>query len=487
VNTKAIIGVSAAAVVVVGYVGASWGLGRAVHSGFDNWEQQLAKQPLPLLKMVERKYTPGVFSSVEEMTFEFNRELFDQLRKSSQPGQQESEELDQEEEDVDDEATPEQSAPMRFTVRNDVTHGPLPGFTGIGTGRIDTKLVWSKEVRAKLDEFLPGREPVEISTLIGLLGGLSSHVTSPAFEYQDEKSTVGWKGFEGDFSVGRNLGSMNCDATGPGLSAYDADGIGVKLETLKITCDAKRVFDALYAGTMNIEVAGIEARVKGDPAPMRLQKVSYLSDVRTDGEYVDVAVKAGIGAVNVTQYQFSDVKYHVSLRHLHGPTYAELTRKMQETWMSSIGGDPTASLALAGAFGEYGPKLLEHSPQLLIDHIGFSAPEGEFGIKGTAELVGFKKDDLATAQSRAELIAKIVANADVWVSEGLLNKDWSAPRQKTAVSNEEAASGPSKVEALRQQVAAFEQQGFITRKDGQVTTHIQFKGGSLTANGKPLR
>jgi uncharacterized protein YdgA (DUF945 family) len=74
----------------------------------------------------------------------------------------------------------------------------------------------------------------------------------------------------------------------------------------------------------------------------------------------------------------------------------------------------------------------------------------------------------------------------MWVSEALLNKDW------TRVGNPEAAppaqaQGPSRAEAMRQQVAAFEQQGFVTRKDGQLHSHIEFKGGALTANGKPLR
>jgi uncharacterized protein YdgA (DUF945 family) len=377
-------------------------------------------------------------------------------------------------------------------MRSEVTHGPFPGFTAIGTGRIDTKFVWSKEVREKLDKVLPGREPVEIATLLGFLGGMSSHVTSPAFDFKDEKTTVAWKGFEGDFSVGRNMGSMDCDATAPGLSVYDADGAGAKLETLKLTCDGERMFDALYNGTVNFEIANLEGNAKGGASPMRMQKLSYSSDVRTDGEYVDVAVKAGVGALNYMQYDLSDLKYHLSLRHLHGPTYAALARKMQESWMSSMSGDPASSLALAGAFGEYGPQLLEHSPQLVIDHIGFSAPEGEFGIKGTAELAGFKKDDFATPQSRAALAGKVVANADVWISEALLNKDWSAPVAATDVSNEKApraedAQNPSKVEGLRQQVAAFEQQGFVTRKDGQLHTHIEFKGGALTANGKPLR
>jgi uncharacterized protein YdgA (DUF945 family) len=477
VNSKAIIGASAAAVLVVGYVGASWALGRAVHSGFDTWEQELAKQPLALVKVAERKYTPGVFSSVEEVTFELNRQFFDQFRKARQAGQQQSGEQDQEEKDAVDEASP----PMRFTMRNEVKHGPLPGFTGVGTGRIDTKFVWSREVRAKLDEFLPRREPVEISTLLGLLGGASSHVTSPAFDFKDEKTTLGWQGFEGDFSVGRNMGSIACDATAPGLSLHDADGGGAKLETMKLTCDGERIFDELYNGTVNFEVASIEGNAKDGTSPMRMQKLSYSSDIRADGDYMDMAVKFGIGALNYMQYDVSDVRYQLSLRHLHGPTYAALMRKIQNTTLSSMGGDPAASLALAGAFGEYGPQLLEHSPQIVIDHIGFSSAEGEFGIKGTAELAGFKKDDLATAQSRAALVAKVVANADVWISEGLLNKDWSA--QKTA----EEAQGPNRVEALRQQMAAFEQQGFVTRKDGQLHSHIEFKGGALTANGKPLR
>ncbi len=465
---KSIIGASAASVLVVGYVGASWALGRAVHSGFDTWEQEVARQPLAIAKVAERKYTPGVFSSVEEVTFELNGAFFDQLKKSRQPEQQQS----------DDEASP----PMRSTLRNDVKHCPFPSFTGVGTARIDTKFVWSKEVRAKLDEFLPGREPVEISTLLGLLGGASSHVTSPAFDFKDEKTTLGWQGFVGDFSVDRHMGSIGCAATSPGFSVTGADGVSVKVETLKLTCDGERVFDALYDGTVNFEIAALETSAKGVETPMRLQKLSYSSDVRADGQYVDMVMKLGIGTLHWFQNEISDATYHVSLHHLHGPTYGAWTRKMQNAWLSSIS-DPTALRGLDGAFAELLPQLLEHSPQLVIDHIGFTAPEGEFGIKGTAELPGFHKDDLATPQSRAALMGKIVANADVWISEALLNKDWSGPTEKAEVSNE----GPGQAEAMRRQVAAFEQQGFVTRKDGQLHTHIEFKGGALTANGKPLR
>jgi uncharacterized protein YdgA (DUF945 family) len=510
VNRKSIIGASVAAILVLGYVGASWGLGRAVHASFDTWQLQLAKQPLAMIKVAERKYTPGVFSSVEEVTFEFNREFFDQIMKSRRHEQDADEfEFDQDmEEDAGEEASLEDAAwhpaaattfdeaPMRFTVRNEVKHGPFPGFTGVGIGRIDTKFVWTPEVRQKLDKFLPGREPVEITTRLGLLGGATSHVSSPAFDFKDEKTTLAWQGFEGDFSVGRNMGSIGCDATAPGLSVHDADGSGAKLETLKLTCDGERAFDALYLGTVSFEIANVEGSAKDGNSPMRMQKLHYSSDVRAAGDYIDVAVKAGVGALDFMQYQLSDIKYHLSLRHLHGPTYAALSRKMQDTAMSSMTGDPTASLALVGAFAEFGPQMLEHSPQIVIDHIGFSTPEGEFGIEGTAELAGFTKEDLATAQSRAALLGKVVANADVWISEELLNKDWSAPAQETEVSTDETAGEElhaedvqprSRAGALRQQMAAFEQQGFVTRKDGQLHTHIEFKGGALTANGKPLR
>ncbi|HKS55093.1 MAG TPA: YdgA family protein [Steroidobacteraceae bacterium] len=481
-NNRAIIGVSAAAILVIGYVAASWGLGRAVHSGFDAWEQQTATQPLPMLKIVERRHTPGVFSSVEDVTFEFNSAIFDQFE---QKRRQEQQRAGGDDEDAAEEPT--NKPPVRFTVRNDIKHGPLPGFTGIGMGRIDSKLLWTEDARKELDQFLPGREPVEISTLLGLLGGSSSHVTSPAFDFKDEKSTVAWKGFEGDFSVGRNLGSIGCNATAPGLSLYDADGTGAKFEALKLTCDGDRVFDEFYNGTVNLEIANVEGRTR-DGTPMRMQKFSYASDVRAEGEYLNMAAKVGVGALDFLQYDLSEIKYHLSLRHLHGPTYAALMRKMQSSAMSSTAGDPAASLALAGAFGEFGPQLLEHSPQIVIDHIGFKAPEGEFGINGTVELADFKKDDLATPQGRTALMTKVVANADVWISEGLLNKDWSGTTaaEPTDVRAQETP-GPSKVEALRQQVAAFEQQGFVTRKDGQIRSHIQFKGGALTANGKPLQ
>jgi uncharacterized protein YdgA (DUF945 family) len=120
------------------------------------------------------------------------------------------------------------------------------------------------------------------------------------------------------------------------------------------------------------------------------------------------------------------------------------------------------------------------------------------GIKGNVQLADFKRSDLGSAESRTALMTKIVAAADVWISEGLLNKDWSTPGQMADASaseeaklsaDEQAFAEPSaqdKAAAMRQQIEALEQQGYVTRKDGKVQAHIEFKGGALTANGKPL-
>jgi uncharacterized protein YdgA (DUF945 family) len=506
VSRKSIVGLGVAAALVIGYPALSWTLGRAVHANFDEWEQSLAKQPVQLVKVVDRKYTGGVFSSTEEVTLEFNSDLFKRMMKNQPGADTEEYEYDEESED---EASLEQAAwqpaadvaessePPRFTIRNEIKHGPLPGFTGVGLGRIESTLVFSNEVRAQLDKVIPGRDPMTMTTRLGLLGGANTHVSSPAFDYKDETDQVSWQGFEGDFSVGRNASSMECDATAPGLTARDGAGVEVALEKMTLTCDIDRVFDVLYAGKVNFEIASIHGQSKEGMA-FRMERVVYATDTTSEGEFIDVAVKAGAGTAQFMQYQVSDIRYELSLRHLHGPTYAELSRKLQESMWSGISGDPTGSLALVGAFGEYGPKLLEHSPQLHIDHIGFSMPEGEMGIKGNVQLADFKRSDLGSAESRAALMTKIVAAADVWISEGLLNKDWSTPGQMADASaseeaklsaDEQAFAEPSaqdKAAAMRQQIEALEQQGYVTRKDGKVQAHIEFKGGALTANGKPL-
>lgn len=474
----------AAALLVPAYVAASWGLGRATHARFDAYEQQWNKQPMAFLKVTERKYTPGVFSSEERVTFELNQELFGKIFEGGN-AQSEDALLEGEEgtlEDAVDQSLPAAAnEPLRITIINKVQHGPLPGFRSFGLARIETSLALSEETRAKVAEVLGDKDPLLITTVHGFTGAGSSTVTSPAFDIEKGGTKLSWKGFEGAFSYGRNISSLQCDMSAPGMDFTDQDGVTMQMGEISFDCDLQRAFDDLYLGRAALTLVSLHRSASGDEKPMKIEQIAYAVDIRKNGDYVDMGVKIGAGSVEVEHIAMSDLRYDIAINHVHGPTYAAMQRKLQDVTATRALDDPTGSLAITSAFGEFLPQLLEHSPQLVIDRIGFSMPEGEAGLKATLQLDNFTKDDMANGSPMA-LLGKLNASADIWFSEGLLMRDWT----QGASGEPGDANAANKLAMMQMQVSQLEQAGYILRKADRFESHIEFKNGTLSANGKPL-
>ncbi len=485
-NKKVVLG--AAVVLVPVYVAASWGLGRAAHAHFDRFEQSLNEQAVAIFKIADRTYTPGVFTSEERFTFELNKEIFGEIFESK--GDDDVGELDSldgddaELQDATDEYVARGSNETpRITVLHKIQHGPLPGFRSLGLARIESTLELSEAVRAEIAEVLGDNEPLLVTSLIGFTGAGSSTITSPAFEYDDDGEKLSWQGFEANFNYGRDISSLECDFKAPGMELTDKNGVNARLGEISFVCDLERAFDSLYVGTAAVNIAFMHHA--GPAESVEIEQISYATDIRKDGDYVDMGLDLGVGRMVMEGFTINDVRYDLAINHLHGPTYAAMQRELEESVAASATNDPAGTAGLFAAFGEYLPQLLEHSPQLVIERIGFSMPEGETGLKGTIQLKDFTRDDLAEGGSMA-LLAKLDASVDVWMSAGLLTRDWTrtAPNAQEDVSD--GPSAAEKIEMMQMQVAQLEQQGYIKRSGDRFESHIEFKSGALTANGKPL-
>jgi uncharacterized protein YdgA (DUF945 family) len=474
------IALGAAVLLVPAYVAASWGLGRATHARFDAFEQEWNKQAVALFKVAERSYAPGVFSSEERITFELNDKIFGKIIEGEDARIEDV--LFEGEEgavEADEGSLSQANQPPRITVLHKIQHGPLPGFRSFGLARIESTLVLSDDTRAKIAKVLGDKEPLLVTTMIGMTGAGSSAITSPAFDIEEDGNKLSWKGFQGAFAYGRNMNSLECNLNAPGMAFTDQHGVNMQMGEISFDCNFERAFDDLYLGNAAFNIASMQYSKVGEK-PMKIELVTYAGDIRKNGDYVDMGVKVGVGNMELEDFTMNDVHYDIAINHLHGPTYAAMQRKLQEGTAASALGDPTASLAVMGAIGEFLPQLLEHSPQLVIERIGFSMPEGEAGLKATLQLNNFIKDDMASGSSMA-LLGKLDASANIWFSEGLLMRDWAQ-----RASDEMETSAPDKLARVRMQVAELEQQGYIQRKQNRLESHIEFKNGALTANGKPI-
>ncbi len=481
-NKKVVLG--AAVLLVPLYVAASWGLGRAAHARFDQFENLANVSGTSIFKVADRAYTPGIFTSEERFTFELNKEIFGGVLGSDGHDVEDFESYEEGDADLNEAAdefvAPSSAELPRFTVLHKVQHGPLPGFRALGLARIESTLEMSDEVRAVITKVIGDQEPIRVTSLIGFTGAGSSTINSPAFEYQDEGEKLSWQGFEGTFDYGRNIDSLECDAKAPGLKVTSAIGLIAELGEISFECDLERAFDSLYIGTAAVKIASL--RHTSAAESMRVEHISYVTNARKDGDYVDMAFDFGMSNLELEGFAMDDLRYDLSLNHMHGPTYAAMQRAMEEAVASSIANPADAANVLA-VFSEYLPRFLEHSPQLVINRIGFSMPQGEAGLKGTIQFKDLAQDDFAAGIGMA-LLAKLDASVDLWLSEGLLTSEWTG----TAM-NAEASDGPStaeKIAMMQMQVAQLEQQGYIGRNGDRLESRIEFKNGALTANGQPI-
>src|SRR5689334_10380510 len=156
-------------VMAVLLVGAPWVIGNVAEDRVDRSLDALA-EAAPWLGIVDRKYTRGWFRSEQEVTFEV-------LGGAAGP----------------------LGAPSRFTVRNEILHGPVLGFSGLGLARVNSKLVIDPKVRAELVENFGTDEPLRVRTRVGFFGGGTTTISSDATEIKlEDGSSISWDDLEID-------------------------------------------------------------------------------------------------------------------------------------------------------------------------------------------------------------------------------------------------------------------------------------------------
>jgi uncharacterized protein YdgA (DUF945 family) len=471
---------------VAAYVGASWLCGHFVDNSFEVWQQNNQGR-LPPFIVVQHQYTPGVFHSSHLTTIRVDADALEKFLPRKAGAQKTAAHIDSDPAAVT-EATPGPQAKQAVAaeplviiiIRHDVSHGPFPDFNSTGLARVQTHIVLSAEARKALSKVIGNKEPVSAVTQLGLTGGGVTEITSPAFDVIEGDQRIIWQGVQGRFAFSRHSDSVQGGAKAPGLTLNSDKGKFVVGE-LSVQCNLNRLIDQLYGGTMQFTAAGLDGTYNdaGVPKHIRMEKIGYGFDIIRAGDYFDMVARVGMAHLDTADIVLSDLAYDFTVKHLHTATYAAMMKKIQNIsyWNTS---DTATQAAMRGAFQEFGPQLLEHNPELVIDRITATFPEGTASLSASVKLPGFTRADMEGMRA----LGKLEAIADLSVAQALIEKKWSA---KTAQDANGDSPAVARMNALKTQATQMEQQGFITNRNGQYESHLEFKQGHLTVNGKTLR
>jgi uncharacterized protein YdgA (DUF945 family) len=488
---------------------APWGVGKLAEKRLDYGLEQLVKAA-PYLKVVERKYTGGWFKSEQVVTFEVfgdwmkalsPKAIEDAMSKSGTAPDIETDVVLQGDETPEEaaaamaaadaaaqagaeaaaadsaasaeepavaEEAPKLNEMLRFTVHNEVLHGPVLGFSGVGIARVNSHFEMSEKFRKEIDEVFGPEKLLEVSTRFGFFGGGTTTFKSEGrtFKPKDSKTEITWETFKLAIGYSKDADKLDIDGKLPKFVVVDrTEQTTFTLTNMTMDGDAKRVIGDLYDGNFKfgIDKMSVSGKASGS---FDLHDLELAEVVETKGDFTDVSVRMGTGELKAKELAdigvtLKEVHYDIGIRHLHAATIAKMTADMKAMYTKPLTDITNIDQVIFANFKETGSELLKHDPEFSIDRIGIVTPEGDGFIKGLVKLKGATADDFAPGSM--SLIGKIDADITIDLSEKMIQK---FPNGSTGAG-------------------AMVDAGYAKRTGDRLICKIIFSKGQLTVNGKP--
>jgi uncharacterized protein YdgA (DUF945 family) len=462
---------------------APYGIGKIAEKKVDKGLDRIL-QEAPYFTIVSRKWTGGWFKSQQELVIELSpvitqgmdskaiaKAIVDETAEAEAAMSAEGTEAEppaaEEGAEAPSEMPSEEGEPVRFTVRNEVLHGPVLGLSGFGLARVDSTIDLPEHVVEKIREAFGPKPAFEISTRVHFFGGATT-------TFKSEGRTVKTKNGDGEVSYdtfkvavgfGKNLDSYDFDGKWPKLVAKEGNASVFTMSGMTIEGEMDRVMGDLYDGDFAFRISDIDVPSQS----MSIKDAHYVVEAKTKDGFVNMAAKIGTGAIKsppiaMTGLEVKGIHYDFSFNHLHAESLDKLSKGMREAYAkAALGVDSDAfEQAFIGALKTQGSELLKHDPELGIDRVGLETPDGDGFVKGVVKFVGVTPEDFE-APGGMGLISKLDADITVSIDDKLVEK----------------------LPGAGQQVEGAIASGYAKREGGKVVCHITFKNGELLINGKP--
>jgi uncharacterized protein YdgA (DUF945 family) len=476
-------------------IAAPWGIGQLAEKRLNDGLDKLVQQT-PYLTIVERKWTGGWFRSEQQVTFEVFGGWLEALNPKPAPAPAiETDVVEPVEQDPaaqelarrkqsavpgtepaiepeavpEPEVAPEPAKPIRFTVRNEVLHGPVLWPASLGLAKVNSKLVLSEEIRKQLMDLFGTDEPVRVSSRVGFFGGGSTRFFGEGrkLAMKEDGGVLAYDDFELEIGYSGKFDEFDMDGSWSKLEYTDeSSGERLLVTGMSLEGESERILGDVYDTDAEVEVD--EMRLTGqDRAETIVEDIHYVVETSHDDGFVDMSARMGTGKVRnpafeELQLELEEIHYDFTVRHLHLETLDKLMSAVKTSYAQPVSTAAQVENALITPIKEQGLALLKHDPQFAIDRIGIVTADGAGLLKGVVRLEDVTEADLAAGTM--SLLGKIVADIHVEIAQKLLEK----------IPNGSTGAGMAV------------DQGFAKREGDKLVSHFEFSKGELKVNGKPL-
>lgn len=376
---------------------------------------------------------------------------------------------------------------VRFTLRHELRHGPMPDlFDGFS---FDTALATMNSVVEPVD---PGDDVGKLfaeipelaqsrSTLrVGFSGEIKGDLTVPAFEKSGgEGERLTWGGLTLNIVHEPMTGAVRGDFSLPGLSMA-ADRGRVALDGLTGTFDLVEALPYLYVGRAEGAVASINMTQPGAESVLATD-LRVSSESSCEANLAAMLQKLDIARVEYGGGAFGPLSCDFEARNLDALALSEFQSRLRLL----AGASDVDADALSAQVGElyvtlFG-KLLAGKPELRISRLRLGTARGD--LTGSLQV----RSDAPAGQAAVNpllLLPYVEAEAELIASEellvGLLGLD---VRSQDPAATDEAVDLLAR-QRFRDQIEPLLARGFLTRDGVNITGRASLSQGHLTVNGQ---
>jgi uncharacterized protein YdgA (DUF945 family) len=367
---------------------------------------------------------------------------------------------------------------LKLSWQDQIQHGPLPGFSGLGAARIRSELLLDDAQKAALKQFTGSdRLDLQINTLVGFGGQRHLQVALPALQMQTpavgegeaQQAAATWqlKDLKADVNIAAD-GSATYKA---GMAEYRVDAGKVQMLMAGMQFDGEGLAPLwwLFSGKGSGRIETLSVGEAGGKPVFLLKGTTFSQQAQMQNGLYSASVQMQ-GSGEAGGEALSPVAMKFSMKNIHAETYKQFLMQALQTDCKPEAADPQAQMAAMMAPLK---AMLAHNPAFSLDElrVGWGGQTAELGYSVAS--AGITPADLENPNPMA-LMGKLKLDARVKAPQSMLMKLM------------QQGATPQPPEVAEQGIERLVAQGLLRRDGDLLSGEASFAQGALTVNGKAI-
>lgn len=362
-----------------------------------------------------------------------------------------------------DPCQPEQT--MRITGYNVIHNGLFPS---LGMGQIETHINWPANVKQGFTKFFGDKEPLQITTNVGLLGSYTTHIKSPSANFKDNNGTFDWQGMNVEF--GQNKAGSKSTLSGVingGSISVPSKQMDVKLDKISFESEGSKGLAGFNLGISKLQAAGLSFNTAADKS-YGFKDLSLIADASEKDGFLGIKETLKVAQLIQDGKQVGKVDAALSFNHIDAASLKNVL-DLQKKMSTECKPSPEPLLTAAKPLFAKGIKIA-------LDHLDLELFEGKAHADAVVNLPPLSDADM---QDMKQALLKLEVDAKANVSQSMMLQLVSktmAPGQTLT-----DAQSAEMINAMLEKPLA---QGLLTKTADGYSTVFQMRQGQPLINGK---